>query len=82
MHKTIVKYVFYWFLLQLIIVSAASSANGWEQSQGTFICDEGNTSKFGATIAGLILPITQFSFISAEFCWNDTSVNQYYDETN
>lgn len=72
--KHFVYVIFFWFVLQLAVVSAAGGMNdvrthGWSSAQMTADCYNGTPAAL-AFVAGAMFPITEFTFIKGDFCWN------------
>lgn len=80
--KTFLFAVFVWFLFQIVFVSAAGQMNsdrihnlvatGVDPAQAeSYVTDGCDESPVLAFLAGAVFPITEFSFVSGEYCWDN-----------
>lgn len=71
--KEFMYVVFVWFLIQLVMISAAVSMNDLKSAQGTYSCDATSVSPIEAYLMGAFMPMTEFTFVKGDFCWNSSN---------
>lgn len=71
--KTFYNVIFVWFLIQLVMISMVISVNSLPGRVEPADCK--NDLPVVAMIGGIVFPITAFTFIEGQWCWEDLSTN-------